>query len=388
MIYQSSRRHVIAAVGAFLTIALILSGIWLLVRDSDTGGGTAQEPAAPPVATSTPAEPEPVTPAPSTSSATMTVTVYFHRGTDADPARVVAVRRTVPRTVRVADASLRQLLAGPTASERRAGYWSHFSAATAGMLRGVRIDGGVAYADFRDLRATIPNASSSAGSTALLAELDGTLRQFASVRATVYSINGDVPLFYAWLQREPPAGTTPTLGEARRVAREFLVRVAGMDSPAFVASRWRSDYIATVDFRSTVGERPSWSGGPVTRVVLGKGRTTFTVLDTATETIRVDRPQSAISPSDLERVTSPVTVTGAALAFEGTVTVRVVQLSGTTVRQLGTGFVTGGGDVLRPFTGSVTFAGADAGTGWVLAAERSALDGSTTKVTAVRVAFG
>ncbi|MFI7542490.1 Gmad2 immunoglobulin-like domain-containing protein [Actinoplanes sp. NPDC049599] len=112
------------------------------------------------------------------------------------------------------------------------------------------------------------------------------------------------------------------------------------------------------------------------------------MLDATTETIRVDRPRSAISPDEPARITSPVTVTGAALTFEGVVTVRVVQVTGTTVRQLGTGSVVGGGDVLRPFTGSVSFTAPGSGTGWVLAGERSALNGSVTKVTAIRVAFG
>jgi Sporulation and spore germination len=100
----------------------------------------------------------------------------------------------------VATAALRQLLAGPTATERGNGYWSFFSDATATMLRGVRIANGVARADFADFSRIIPNASSSSGSAALLAELDATLKQFGTVRTTVYSFNGDVAAFYEWLQ--------------------------------------------------------------------------------------------------------------------------------------------------------------------------------------------
>ncbi|GAA0808159.1 Gmad2 immunoglobulin-like domain-containing protein [Spirilliplanes yamanashiensis] len=383
----STRRRFVAVAGVFVAIALVVSGIWFVVRDRGGGAPTAP-PAGPP--TVEPAVPPTVMPSvpPSPGPATMTVTIFFHRGQDADPAVVVPVRRTVPRTARIATAALRELLSGPTAAERQRGHWSHFSAATAGMLRSVRVSGGVARADFRDFRRIIPNASASAGSAALLAELDHTLRQFSTVRATVYSFNGDVRLFYEWLQMEPPAGTTPTLAQAQRVARDFLVRVVGMTDPGYRAARWRSDAVATVDFRPrAAGDRSPRPGGPVTTVVLGKGRTSFTVLETVTGTIRVDTPRSAVSPTDLAVVTSPVVVAGAALAFEGTVSVRVVQATGTGVRQLGAGQVTGGGDVMRPFTGTVSFAPPGAGLGWVIAFERSAADGAVTKATSVRVGF-
>jgi hypothetical protein len=255
------------------------------------------------------------------------------------------------------------------------------------MLRTLQVSDGVARADFRDFRALIPNASSSAGGTALLAELDGTLKQFSTVRSTVFSFNGDVDTFYEWLQRESPAGTQPTLSEARRVARGFLTGVVGMTDPTFVASRWRSDFIATVDFRVRVGEPGRHLSGPVTTVVLGRGRTSFTVLGTNTDTIRVDAPKSAITPSDLQIVTSPVTVSGAALAFEGAVAVRVVQVTGTTAQRLGAGTVTGGGDVMRPFSGTVSFAKPSLDAGWLIAFERSAIDGTIIKATTVRIAF-
>jgi len=96
-----------------------------------------------------------------------------------------------------------ELLRGPTASERSRGYGGWFSTKTAGMLRSVRIDGGVAYIDFRDLRRVIPNASSSCGSTLLLAQLDRTATQFQTVRRAIYSIGGS-SAFYEWLQYSVP----------------------------------------------------------------------------------------------------------------------------------------------------------------------------------------
>lgn len=372
----------IAAVGVFLAVGLVLTSIWLVVRH-DGGQGAAPPSAGAPATTSPSVSPS--TPA-GTAPATMTVKVYFHRGERDDPTKVVAVQRRVPRSPKVATAALTQLLAGPTRSERDAGYWSVFTSATAGALRSVRIADSVGYADFRDLRPLIPSAGSSAGTAAFLAELDATFKQFSTVRRTVYSLNGDVPAFYEWLQLSPPDGTTATLAEAQRVARAFLADVAGMRNVAFAGSRWRSDFIATVDFRTRVGENKT-ARGPLSRVVLGKSTTSFSVLGVTTDTIRVDRPADAITPSDLAVVTSPLTITGRALAFEGTVNVRVVQIKNGVVRRLGSGHVTGGGDVMRPFTGQITFATPSTDLGWVLASELSAYNGAVTKVTAVRVAF-
>jgi len=372
----------VAAVGVFLAIGLVLTSIWLVVRH-DGGEGVAPPPAGAPATTSPSVSPS--RPA-GTVPATMTVKVYFHRGNGDDPTKVVAVRRSVPRSPKVATAALTQLLAGPTRAERDAGYWSVFTSATAGMLRSVRVADSVGYADFRDLRPVIPSAGSSAGTAAFLAELDATFKQFGNVRRTVYSLNGDVSAFYEWLQLSPPDGTMPTLAEAQRVARAFLADVAGMRNLAFAGSRWRSDFIATVDFRTRMGENKA-AQGTLSRVVLGKSATSFSVLGVTTDTISVDHPAAAITPSDLAVVTSPLTISGRALAFEGTVNVRVVQIKNGVVRQLGTGHVTGGGDVMGPFTGQITFAAPGTGIGWVLASELSAYNGAVTKVTAVRVAF-
>ena len=132
------------------------------------------------------------------------VSVFFPRGTDAaDCARVRAVPRRVPAPA-VLTGALRTLLRGPTAAERRRGYGGWFSARTAGALRSVRIRGGVAYVDLRDLSRVIPNASSSCGSALLLAQLDRTATQFPSVRRAVYSFGGSTRAFYEWLQRPAP----------------------------------------------------------------------------------------------------------------------------------------------------------------------------------------
>jgi hypothetical protein len=250
----------------------------------------------------------------------------------------------------------------------------------------VRVADAVGYADFRDLRPLLPTAGSSAGTAAFLAELDTTFKQFSTVRRTVYSLDGDVAAFYEWLQLSPPESTMPPLAEARRVARTWLAGVAGMRNIAVQGSQWRSDFIATVDVRTLVGENRSVSG-PRSRVVLGRSGTSFTVFGVTTDTIVVERPADAITPSALAVVTSPLTISGRALAFEGNVNVRVLQVRDGAVRQLGAGHVTAGGDVMRPFTGEIAFAAPSVDIGWVLASELSAYNGAVTKATAVRVAF-
>jgi hypothetical protein len=134
---------------------------------------------------------------------TMDVRVFFHVDPEGDP---VAFTRTVPRSPEVLHAALRELLAGPTESERGSGATSWFSPATADLFRDVTIDDGVAVVDFGDLRPVIPNASSSAGSRMLLAQLDATVLQFESVDSVLYRIDGDAAAFYEWLQLGVPEG--------------------------------------------------------------------------------------------------------------------------------------------------------------------------------------
>ena len=262
----SSRRTVAAVVGSLLAAGLLILGIWVT---AERNGPSPTTPAAP--GTSSPASSpsgQPSTPTrPSATPSrpvTTAVTVYFHSGE-----KLVRVTRRVPRTQMVATAALRQLLAGPTAAERADGLWSPFSARTAGMLRSVRIADGVAYADFADLRQVIPNASSSAGSAALLGELDATLKQFSTVRRTVYSLNGDVATFYGWLQLAPPPAGPPE-----------ILHVAAIPTLRDDNGWWQLP-----DGGGTVG---------FTAVVRGADRVEFYLVPTGTNTW----PQRTLLPND------------------------------------------------------------------------------------------
>jgi hypothetical protein len=375
-----TRRHVLEAAGAFLAVVLVAAGIWFFVQrpgHDDTALPSGGQPASAPIGAS------PTIP-PRHSPSTMTVKVYFHKGPDADPTKLFEVSRTVPSGPMVATAALKQLLGGPTTAERAAGYWSVFSRRTAGTLRGVRIGNGVGHADFRDFSGIIPNASSSTGSAVLMSELDATLKQFRTVKTTVYSFDGKVAPFYEWLQLSPPVGTHLTLAQARPVARNFLIRIAGMENPRYVASRYVSDWLASVDFRATIAGR---ANGPVTTVFLGYDNMGFSPVWTETDTITVDTPPSPVDISTVEPVSSPLTVKGRAQTWEGRLDLRVMQDNGRAARQLGRGYGTGGADEMLPFTAQVGFARPTTNQGWLVAAEKSARNGEVVKATAIRLVF-
>ena len=104
-----------------------------------------------------------------------------------------------PATDALLRAALEQLLRGP--SDPRPDVHSWFSSATADALRSVSVDSaGHATVDFEDLRALIPNASSSAGSTMLLEELNTTVFRVEGVRSVDYLIEGGCERFWEWLQ--------------------------------------------------------------------------------------------------------------------------------------------------------------------------------------------
>ena len=121
--------------------------------------------------------------------------------------------------------------------------------------------------------------------------------------------------------------------------------------------------------------------GPVTTVLVRQlsGDDTWWVLGAVTADIVVEAPAAGAS------ISSPVELRGSALAFEGTVNVDVRQDG--THQPLGAGFVTGGGDVSRPFSGELAFSTPTERFGAVVFREFSAEDGRVLDATVVRVAF-
>lgn len=192
--------HSMPPMFACLVVGVLVAMTAVSCGDRATSDDTAVE-NAPAAAT---AAPTPTTTAPTTApNVARTFDVYLLTGPE-DCSAVVARSRTSTADDLVVDA-LAQLLAGLTAAEVAEGLSSWFSAATEGMLRGVVIANGVAHVSFDPaLRTTISGASSSCGSAGFMAQLDATITQFDTVDRAVYSLGGDVPAFYEWLQALPP----------------------------------------------------------------------------------------------------------------------------------------------------------------------------------------
>jgi hypothetical protein len=186
----SPRRHRVACV----TLALLLLATAACGRGADD---SSTSPAADPGPAST-----------NVVQRTVEVEVFFPRDDSADPcAEVFGVPRTVDADDPVTGA-LEALLAGPTDSERAAGYGGWFSDRTAAALLHVEVVDGTAHVVFRDLRPVIPNASTSCGSSMLLAMLDTTLLRFDGIDATRYAL-ADQPALYGWLQLDDPDAPAP-----------------------------------------------------------------------------------------------------------------------------------------------------------------------------------
>jgi hypothetical protein len=172
----------------------------------------------------------------------------------------------------------------------------------------------------------------------------------------------------------PDASSTVRFPDPVQAARAFAVDFVGFTDPLvgeFMQGDARS---GEVEVRPT-------ADGPVTTVFLRQltpGQSWW-VLGAATANISTDAP----GPGDT--ITSPVTVSGSALAFEGTVNVEVRQDG--TRQPLGTGVVTGGGDVLRPFSGQIEFSTPTAEYGAVVFLTHSEQDGRVWEAGVIRVRF-
>lgn len=137
------------------------------------------------------------------------------------------------------------------------------------------------------------------------------------------------------------------------------------------------------DLRSGELDVQARAGGPSTTVLVRQMEDdSWFVLGASVPSIRLDAPAAGAT------ITSPVPLSGAAYAFEGTVDVRL--FADGSVEPIATTFVTGRGDgELGDFSGELTFEAPDGATHGVLVlSEASAEDGSTTAASVIRVTFG
>lgn len=115
------------------------------------------------------------------------VSVYFGKeGDDDSCVRVFGVEREVGKTEAVARAALEELIKGPTAEEKQAGYFSGINGGTG--INKVTIVDGTAKADFDE---SLEEGIGGSCKTAFIRQqIVQTLMQFSSVEKVIISING------------------------------------------------------------------------------------------------------------------------------------------------------------------------------------------------------
>ena len=139
-------------------------------------------------------------PATTTRAPSQTVDVFFGIDGSADCSAVQSFQRPVSPNEDPITVAFDALLAGPLESETHATSW--FSDATAGSVRSIAQSEGVLTVDLDDLSAIIPNASSSCGSAAFLAQLQATAFQFDEVAEVTFLFEGSCERLFQFLQME------------------------------------------------------------------------------------------------------------------------------------------------------------------------------------------
>ena len=229
-------------------------------------------------------------------------------------------------------------------------------------------------------RSATPSATPSASPT-------------ASPSATAPTPSAAAPATPAPARPAPSPAASPT-GAAGAVDRSTAVwPVEGSDvsypDPVAAATGFATDFVgfqAPVvgafqqgDARSGEVEVRPRADGPVTTVLVRQlsGEDTWSVLGAVTAGIELTEPAASAV------ISSPVTVRGSALAFEGTVLVEVREDGRR--EPLGEGFVTAGGDVMRPFEGTIDFAPPSQEHGALVLFTESAEDGQVWEASVLRV---
>ena len=134
---------------------------------------------------------------------TMTIKLFFHPD-KLDPQwedcrKVVAVKRTIPKTAAVATAALNELLKGPTAAEAKE-YSGFGPPETNGILKSVKVKNGAAYVNFsKVVYEQMGSASTSCGG-GFFSMVEATLMQFPTIKNVYYAIEGNSDDFYEWVQ--------------------------------------------------------------------------------------------------------------------------------------------------------------------------------------------
>ena len=350
-------------------------------------------------------------------AATTDVSLWFSRGETLEP-----VTRAVPRVPGIGAEAVKALLAGPTATESRAGLATAVPRET--RFLGLAIDGnGIAKVD---LSRDFESGGGSLGLTLRLAQVTCTLGQFPTVKGVRFALGGElVSVFsgngivldrpvtcdsYREVLARPgaeaafagiwpfatkaeldayAAGADRTYRDPLATAREFATRYVGMDDPVDFGFRSTGAGAGEVEMGFRYGEGRTPVANPQRTLTVALRQLGAQDASGPWTVVEVTSPDIVVAtPKPLDMVASPVRLTGQARAFEGTVNVEIRQDGMLAGESLGTGFVTGGGDVLRPYSGDVAFRAPTRPAGAIVLTEISAADGSSVlRVAVVRVRF-
>jgi hypothetical protein len=172
----------------------------------------------------------------------------------------------------------------------------------------------------------------------------------------------------------PYASGSLRFADPASAARGFAVDFLGFTDPLF------GDFMSGDNRSGEIEVRPRVDGPATTVFVRQLSDDSWWVLGSATGNITVARPAAGAT------VTSPVTVAGEALAFEGNVIVEVRQDGRT--EPIGSGNVTGGGGPGAPFEGPIEFSTPTADYGALVFLTRSEEDGRVWEAATIRIHFG
>jgi len=129
-----------------------------------------------------------------------TFNVYFSKDGEEDCSLVYPVERKAAEGEEMISTALFHLFSGPTEEEKEAGYSSPFSSDTLYILKWVKVTGGNAYINLKDIREITPNASASCGNQQFEAQIRNTISQFVDVNKLVIAIEGNPEDYYEWNQ--------------------------------------------------------------------------------------------------------------------------------------------------------------------------------------------
>ncbi|HPN96495.1 MAG TPA: Gmad2 immunoglobulin-like domain-containing protein [Candidatus Moranbacteria bacterium] len=119
----------------------------------------------------------------------MTVKVFFENEKDSNPdvcSKVYPFTRRIPKTKAVARAAMDELLLGPTAEERKEGYFSSINQGV--KIKSLGLENGVAKVDF-DKTFTV-GMGGTCRVEAVSGEINSTLKQFPTIKEVIIMAEG------------------------------------------------------------------------------------------------------------------------------------------------------------------------------------------------------